>query len=485
MSSNERSRRRFLEGSLTLGVLRFGAPLAIGMALHTAFNFVDLYMISRLEDASSALAALGVCDMLAALATIVSNGVATATVTLLATSLGRRDTREVRRVTWQSMNVVAALSIGFGAIGLFGSDTLVRDVIGAKGAAADAAVPYLKILLGGCFSIFFLLQLTAILRALGHAKTAAALLVGGNLLNLLLNAVMIYGPGPTPELFAWGQPIAVALGVPRMGIEGAAWATLIARTVPVLLALVLVMRRRGGPRFHPMYLRPFRRELRQLWQLAWPASAQLVLRVGAVLFVLALVSHAYTTESDQSVLTAVGVCSRLETMVIFVGMGWGAAAASFVGTSLGAGNVVRARRAGLVAAAWTLVSTGAFVVAYYVHRQSVLAFFDPTPAVVAAGVGYVEGVAWSYAFFGVGVVLSQAMAGAGATFESLVLDAFLVLALVSPAAWIAVVGTGAPKEVLWHVLALGNALGMFVYGAWYLRGRFFGAASVAPAAAKP
>jgi hypothetical protein len=36
-----------------------------------------------------------------------------------------------------------------------------------------------------------------------------------------------------------------------------------------------------------------------------------------------------------------------------------------------------------------------------------------------------------------------------------------------------------------HVLALGNALGMFVYGAWYLRGRFFGAASVAPAAAKP
>ncbi len=471
-SSNDRSRRRLLRGLLPLEVLRFGAPLAIGMALHTAFNVVDLFMISRLEEASAALAALGVVDMIAAVATILSTGVSTAAVALIARSLGERDLRGVRRITWQSMWIVGLLSIVFGVIGLFGADVIVRDVMATKGDAADLAVPYLRIMLGGSFSIFLLLQVTAILRALGHSKTAAALLVGGNALNIFLNSVLVYGPTPGPVPFAWGAPIAQALGIDRMGIEGAAWGTLVARSVPVIIGLWILVRRRGGPRFHRLYLRPMGAELRQIWKLGWPASAQLVLRVVSVLVLLMLLNVQYTSRADQTALTAFSVCLRLETMVLFVGMGWGAAASSFVGTNLGAGNLARAKMAGWVTALFNFVGMGALAYVYVAFADPIIGFFDPDPGVVAIGREYLRVVAPTYAVFGFGVVLSQAMAGAGATFESLVLDAIVLLGVVLPAAYFVAVMQGLPRQALWQVVAWGNVLSAAAYLLYYARGRF-------------
>ncbi len=472
-TSNERSRRRILRGSLLWGIGRFGAPLVAGVVLHTGFNILDLYMISRLPEGTQALAALGICDMMTAVATILSNGVSTASVALIARSLGARDLRGVRRIAWQSLWLVGGLSLLFGLVGVVGSEWLVRDVMGTRGEAADIAGPYLQVMLGGSFSIFLLLQLVAILRGLGHAKTAASLLVGGNALNILLNVLLIYGSGPAPPIFAWGGPLAAALGIPRMGALGAAWATLLARTVPVAVGLWILARRRGGPRFHPVYLRPFGAELRALWRLGWPSSAQLVLRVGAVLFVLALLNAAYTSATDPTVLTAFSICLRLETMILFVGMGWGAAASTFVATSLGARSLGRARRSGWVAAGLCAALSFGLGVLYVREGAAIVGFFDSDPRVVAVGQEYFGAVAWTYALLGAGVVLSQAMAGAGATLQSLVLDAVVLLLGVLPAAYLVTRVLMLPRGALWWVLAAGNGVGALAFAAYYAWGAWW------------
>ncbi len=461
-----------MTGSIGLGVLRFGAPLAIGMVLHTTFNLVDMFMISRLPEATPALAALGVCDMVAAVAAILSNGVSTAAVARLGRALGGGDLTGVRRATWQSLWLVTALSIVLGGLGLFGSDFIIRDVMQTKGDAAALAVPYLEVMLGGCFSIFWLLQVTSLLRALGHAKTSAALLVSGNLLNLLLNVLFIYGPGPAPEVFSFGAPLAEALGIPRLGVMGAAWATLVARCVPVVIGIILLARRRGGPRFHSVYLRPFGGELAALVKLGWPASAQLVLRIGAFLFFIALINAAYTSAEDPAVLTAYSICLRLETMVLFVGMGWGAAASSYVSVNLGAGRPERAKRAGVVAALYNLIMMLGVAAVYLTFADPIIAFFDADPRVREVGVAYLEIVALSYAALGAGVVLSQAMMGAGATLSSLVLDLLVLACCVLPAAYFTVATYQAPKEALFMVAAAGNVIGALVFAAYYAHGSF-------------
>ncbi|NOY90445.1 MAG: MATE family efflux transporter [Deltaproteobacteria bacterium] len=460
------------QGRVASGVFRFGAPLAIGMLLHGSFNLIDMFMVARLPEGMSALAALGLCDMLAALATIVSQGVSTASVAIVSRHHGAGERTALRRVTWQSLVLVGLLSVGFGLVGLFGSGLMVRDMMGAKGQVATLAVAYLEVMLGGCFSIFFLLQVTALLRALGHAKTAAALLVGGNALNLVLDVFFVFGSGPAPAPFGFGPPIAAALHIPRLGVVGAAWATLIARSVPVVIGLVLIARRRGGPRFHRVYLRPRWREISAILHIAWPSSLELMLRVAAVLAFLALVASRFTTTSDPSVLSAYSICLRLEMMVLFVGLGWGAAASSYVGTNVGASQLERAKRAGYWAALFGALSALIMVGLYVGYADSILAFFDADARVASVGREYLMRVGPSYVLLAVAVVFSQAMAGAGATRLSLWLDAGVLWLLVVPAALLGALVFHITYATLFSVMALGNLLGAMVFFVAYREGSF-------------
>src|SRR5262249_20642226 len=84
----QQSRARILHGPLAWSVARFGVPLVVGMFLYTLFNLIDMFMISRLEGSEAALGALAICDMVAALATIVSNGISTGTVAIIARRMG-------------------------------------------------------------------------------------------------------------------------------------------------------------------------------------------------------------------------------------------------------------------------------------------------------------------------------------------------------------------------------------------------------------
>src|SRR5215813_12578899 len=140
--------RRLTEGPLALSILRFGVPLVVGMGLYTTFNLIDMFMISRLENAKAALGALGICDMVAALPTIISNGISTGTVAIISRRLGENDHAGVTRATWQSMLLVGIFSLFFGAIGLFLSPFVITTVLQARGEVAELAIHYLRVLMG-------------------------------------------------------------------------------------------------------------------------------------------------------------------------------------------------------------------------------------------------------------------------------------------------------------------------------------------------
>ena len=185
--------RRILVGPLGREMARFGTPLALGMGLQTAFNLVDAYLIGHLgsEVAGPALGAIGICDQLAALGTIVSYGLSIATAAIVSRKLGAGDREGMRRVAWQSLLLVLGLGVIFGLVGLLGARFLIADLVGAKGQVATMGISYLRVMVGGSATIFLLLHLTTLQRALGSAKTPASLLVTANIVNLILAVVMV------------------------------------------------------------------------------------------------------------------------------------------------------------------------------------------------------------------------------------------------------------------------------------------------------
>jgi putative MATE family efflux protein len=470
--------RRILEGPLALEIARFGTPLAIGMALQTTFNLADAYLIAQLppDEVGAAVGAIGICDQVAALGTIISYGITTAAGAILAQRKGARDQEGVQRAAWQSMLIIGALSVALGLIGIFGSGFLVRDVIGAKGDVAEIAIEYLRVAVGGSFSIYFLLQLTNVQRALGSAKTPVALLVTGNLINIVLAVVLIFGDGPAPSFLAWGAPIAKAFGLPRMGMVGAAWASVFARCL-VLIPNIVILRRRFSV-FPPKGKRaPDAIEIKRILSIAWPSSAQFFLRISAMLLVNSLVARFFTTEEDQTATTAMGLVFRLDTMALFVAMGWGTAAQTFVGQNLGASNEVRARRSGWITAGYDVVTNILLVVLVFVHGEALLRIFDDEPLPVGIALQYLRVVSPTYVALGIGIVLGNAMAGAGATRTTFAIDALVIGLVQLPLCLVAVTVFGGHLSALFQCVAVTNLTSAVVYAFVYRRGVWVGAAA--------
>lgn len=468
--------RRIVEGPLALEVARFGTPLAVGMALQTTFNLVDAYLIARLPagEVGAAVGAIGICDQVSALGTIVSYGVSTAAAAILAQRKGAGDHEGVQRAAWQSMIIIGGLSLLLGLVGGLGAGFIVRDLIGAKGDVATVATSYLRIMTAGSFSIFFLLQLTNVQRALGSAKTPVALLVTGNVFNVFLAIVLIFGPGPAPPLFSWATSIASALHIPRMGMVGAAWASIIARCL-VLLPNVVILARRFDV-FPPKGQRaPDLAEIKRIASIAWPSSAQFFLRISAMLFVNSLVARFFTTQEDQTATTAMGLVFRLDTMALFVAMGWGTAAQTFVGQNLGAKKEARAKRSGWITTGYDGVTNVLLIVLVFAYGEAILHVFDDEAAPVALALQYLQVVAPSYLALGMGIVLGNAMAGAGATRTTFAIDAAVILAIQVPICLIAMLFLHGSLRLLFQCVAVTNVASAIVYGLVYAKGTWLGA----------
>jgi putative MATE family efflux protein len=468
---------RILHGALPLEVLRFGAPLALGMGLQTTFNLVDAYIIARLpsEVSGPALGAIGICDQLAALGTIVSYGISVAAASLVSRAWGRGDKDEARRIAWQSGLLVLVLGVLLALVGGFFARPLLTGLIGVKGAVAERGADYLTVVMGGGLTMFVMLHCASLLRAVGSSKTPVFLLLLGNVFNFLFAVLLVYGPGEAPSFLAWGPRLAQQLGVPRLELLGAGVATLVARAAIVVPLLLFAAKRLGffGAR---RALKPEQAVMGQVLRLAWPSSAELVVRMCAMLLTHALVARAFTTATDQSATTALGIVFRFETMALFISIGWGSAVQTFVGQNLGAAQPARAKQSGYWAVLYNTLMMAGLSLLYLTFAPAIVGFFDRDPLVLDIAQSYFFWVAPSYVALGIGIVLGSVMQGAGKPERALFLDLGVLLAVQLPASLLVFAAPNRSLTQVWLVAALSYVALAITLFASYRRRRFLGPA---------
>ena len=426
-----------------LAVLRLGLPLAIGMASHALVNLVDLALIGRLGE--DAVAAAHIATTINFLPMIVGNSISIAAIALLSQRVGAGEqalaTAFARRSLWYMFWLGLVVSVATAApAGPF------VDTVGLEGAVRQSAVEYLVICNLGCLPMFLLMQTTAVMRAAGEAAVPLVLLLVTNVLNLLLDIVLLFG---------WP-----ALGIPSLGVLGAAYATVVARIVAVLAAFWWL--RRPG---HPMGLgRPrtvtgsvVTGRVQQarvavagvLWRGAWPQVAQIGLRAALVWWVTVIVQRNLGNAGS----TALGITTRLDTVVLFSAIGFANAATTIAGRAVARGEWQRARRAGLWAGLQALLFGALLLFAFRAGGSPMLRLFlpDAGDAVVAAGLLYLSVAALAQPFAACALGAMGAVYGGSRMVPPLLVDlvAFAGLALVL----IEVQGRG--LSVVYHVLVWG------------------------------
>ena len=440
------------------------------MGLMACFNLIDLLIIGRLPNGKVAAGALVMCDMIAVIGTILMQGVSNAAVGVISRFFGRGDRAALNHSIWNSLFIVLVLSVIFGAVGIFGAEFLIGDMVGASGEVRTIAVSYLRILVGNSWTVFFMLHMIAIMRALGSAKWPTIILVSANALNIFLDIFMVYGPGPVPPIFEWASGVSAYFGIPRMEVDGAAWATVIARVFACLWAAAVLLRFKTGPRWRWSEIKPSRKECWRIIRIGAPSSAQFLIRIAGILVAISLVTRLFTTPEDTTVLAGYSICIRLDMLSLFMAMGWASGAATFVGINLGGGRPKRAIRAGWCTAAYTGVAMVVVAALFLAFTEPIVGLFVPDAKVVAVGHEYLWAVGLTYPLLGLTVVLSHALQGATDTVSSFLIDGFVIVLVQIPLMILLVTVGDLPQKAIWYSIAGCNVLSAGLYVLWYRRG---------------
>ncbi len=257
--------------------------------------------------------------------------------------------------------------------------------------------------------LFAYFTVDAAFRASGDTRTPLVVLAGSVAVGLVLDPLLIGG----------------GLGLPAMGIAGAAFATTATRSVACLIGFSL-LRRRGLVRFG----RPDLGALAAVVRVGLPTAAT------GVLFSLVYVVIGRSASSlGVAALAALGLGFRVESWLYMLGVGFGAASAAVVGQNIGAGRVDRAARAG-----WTMLGV-ASVPALAAAAASAFApeflarIFTHDAAVVAETARYLRIAAVSQLVVCAEVVLEGALGGAGATVAPMIASTALTAARIPLATW--------------------------------------------------
>ena len=408
------------KGPVWRALAAVSAPMAFGILSVLSVGLVDAWFLARLGQAP--LAAIGFIYPTTTAIVSLSIGLSAGANAAVSQAIGRgTDGGDVTRMSLHALGLGVALSLLGAGLFIAAYDRLFA-LMGAGPEVLDeirAYVPWWTL----SFPVLVAGMVTnAILRAHGNAAMAAIFMIGGALVNVAMNPVLIFGAGP----------------VPALGTEGAGMATFIGRAAATVVGLAYAIR--GG------YLNRCGTLMRQLQ----PNLAAIV-GVGAPAAFsnainpagMALVTAAVATLGDAAV-AGFGAATRVQAVAIVTLMALSAGMSPMVGQNWGAGRVDRARAALLQAWAFCLLYGLGIAALLTLDGEAIARAFTSDADAAGFARDYLQVVSWSFAGYGVLVTANAAFNARSKPLFAMGLGIGRTVAVYFPLAWLGVTMLGYP-----------------------------------------
>lgn len=378
-------------GELSASVWRLALPTVMTTLLQTTNWTFDMFFLKPFG--TTAQAAVGASGQFMFMVVSAMIAVTTGSTALVARFTGARDVKQASQAAKQSIVLGFIGSLGLVFL-LFVTMRPALMLLGLKSDVRQVGIPYLTILT--VFLPFGILLFigTAIFRGLGDMWTPLWISGAVDVLNIALDYTLIYGLGP----------------LPRLGVNGAALASSLSRTVGVGLCFWFL--RRTDVWRHPSTWRPQWDWFRRILNIGAPAAFHDVLSsLARFAFVRIL---AMTPQATAAIAASV-IGIRIESWAFMPAFAFSMAATTMVGQNLGAQKHERAQRAGWhcagpCAALLTLVALPLVLL-----PERLIRVFSTEPAVIGLGISYLIWNGLAEPLIGVGMVLTGALRGAGDT----------------------------------------------------------------------
>lgn len=384
----------YTQGSIRKAVFLLAIPMILELGFESVFAVVDMYFVSHLPNSKNAIATVGLTESVISLVYTIAIGLSVAATAVVARRIGEKNPEAATHAGAQAIIISMIVAVVLSVAGIIFAADILR-LMGAAPIVVEEGTSFTRIMMGGSTVIILLFLINGIFRGAGDAAMAMRSLWIASIFNIILCPLLIYGYGPFPEL----------------GLKGAAIATTIGRGAGVLYQCYHLF---GGSRSIKMKLPHFKWDapiIKTLFEVAWPATLQFFIQSGSWIVLAWLVSVTGGTEASA------GYQIAIRNVVFFILPAWGLsnAAATLVGQNLGAKEPLRAEQSVLLTTKYNAFFMAGVMLLFIFFASPIISIFTKEPGVHRFGVLSLQIIGSGYVFYGIGMVMIQALNGAGDT----------------------------------------------------------------------
>ena len=396
---NKTDEGKRMEGNLTKGPIlktltKLAIPIMASSFLGTLYNITDMAWIGLLG--SKAVAGVGVGGMF----TWLSQGLAAMArmggQVQVAQCIGRGERDRAHGFAQAAVQLATLMGMAYAVISLLFTRQMVAFFQLTDPEAQIAALSYTKIACGLIVFSFLTLTMTGLYTAQGDSKTPFLANLIGLVTNMILDPVLILGPGPFPKL----------------GVVGAAIATVTAQAIVMTIMIlgVIIQKKENVLKGIRLTAKIPKEYLGGLCRIGIPTAIQ-GMAYCAISMVLTRMVSAYGAEA----VATQRVGGQIESISWNTADGFAAALNAFIAQNYGAGKMERVRK-GYRASLWTVGIWGLLISFVFIcFPQAIADIFFHEPKAVATAVGYLVIIGFSEAFMCVELTTVGALSGLGRT----------------------------------------------------------------------
>lgn len=408
----EGRRREILDGAVGPVLARLTLPMVLGIASTSFSGAIDAYFIGRLG--SRELAAYGFSFPVSLVLNSLIQGLGIGTASVVSRTIGEGRPERVRQVTTHAFWMGLAFALLLAGLGGLTLQPLFQS-LGARGDVLLLVRGYMRVWYAGLPLILLPMIGNNAVRATGDTRTPALALLAAVGLNALFDPLFIFG---------WGI-------VPRLGLAGAAWASVLSQGLVLIALLAVLAWREGMLELARPRLAGLVESGRQIGAVALPAALTRLVFPLSMLLITGLVAS-----YGAKAVAALAVAGRIETLVMIVVVALSASLVPFVGQNWGAGKPERARQGLRVSLRFSLLWGLAASLALFLAAPWIARVFTRDPQVLGPTVAYLRIVSWSLGLQGVSTLVSSAFNAVNRALYSTAITLVRMFALYIPLAYL-------------------------------------------------
>lgn len=387
-------------------------PIVISMLVQALYNIVDSIFVAKLGE--NAFAALTLSFPIQMLMISVGVGTGVGINALLSRNLGQKNQEQANKTAINGIFLCFLSFLVFAIFGLFFSRTFFKGQIKTQ-EIIDYGTQYLTICTVFSIGIFMQIATERLLQATGNAFYSMITQGLGAIINIILDPILIFG------LF----------GMPKMGVAGAAIATIVGQIMAAALGIYFNIKK--NPEIHVSFhkFRPDGRTIKQIYAVGVPAIV--MQSIGSV---MTLGMNKILLMFSPAAVNVFGAYFKLQSFIFMPVFGFNNGMIPILAYNYGARNkkrIVETIKMSLMVAVIIMI-VGMLI--FQIFPEQLLGFFKPTQETLTIGVPALRIISISFLFAGMSIILLSVFQAFGSGVLSLIVSATRQLIIILPVAYV-------------------------------------------------